>query len=247
MSAVSKPRSSNIAFSLLTLYLSVLARHPLIVKACTSGALNFIQEELAQRISGLRAYENAKRRLRAASNVNAAGGEDNNTSNPLLRALFKVIDKRVLQMSLYGLLVAGPLNHFLYNILFRVFARFPKNKKTTFAQLLAQNLVISPILNSIFISAMAVINGTRSPRDIAHLIRTRLLGMMKVSWVVFPSVQLIANKFLPPLVWVPFFNLVAFTFGTYMNTLNKTRLLRQKVMDDKKEEEEEEEKGQTDQ
>ncbi|KAJ1911927.1 hypothetical protein H4219_005786 [Mycoemilia scoparia] len=226
MSVVSKVSSKNIPLTLLTLYLSTLAKHPLITKACTSATLYFFQEELAQRVSGFRAYEKEQKKSDCEGCEGKSSVSGKGCISPA-KLLFKIVDKRVLQMSLYGLLVAGPLNHYMYDILIRVFSKFPKTKLTTFFQLLAQNLILSPILNSIFIAAMAVINGTRSPGEVLKLIRTRLLGMMKVSWIVFPSVQLFANKFLPPLVWVPFFNLVAFVFGTYMNTKNKIRLVNQ--------------------
>ncbi|KAJ2338038.1 hypothetical protein GGF43_006968, partial [Coemansia sp. RSA 2618] len=195
---------------------------PLATKACTTATLNFLQEEIAQRSSGMRADETASE-ARAA----AAG-------RPTVKSLIeRVVNKRVLQFSLYGLFVSGPLNHFMYEILNRVFAGRPKNKLNTLLTILAQNIVISPILNSVFLAANAVIAGERSATAVVDTVRARLLGMMKVSWIVFPCVQLFAAKALPPLVWVPFFNLVAFTFGTYFNTQGKIRTLQAKRAQEK--------------
>ncbi|KAJ2290585.1 hypothetical protein IWW55_006090, partial [Coemansia sp. RSA 2706] len=135
--------------------------------------------------------------------------------------------------ALYGLLISGPLNHFLYEILNKVFAGRAKTKLNMFLTILAQNVVISPILNTVFLAANAVIAGERSVERVAAVVKARLLGMMKVSWVVFPCVQLFAAKALPPLVWVPFFNAVAFTFGTYFNTQGKIRALQAKRAQEK--------------
>ncbi|KAJ1838751.1 hypothetical protein LPJ73_006979 [Coemansia sp. RSA 2703] len=225
MAVVSKPASQNLAVVILTAYLSSLARHPLVTKACTTATLNFMQEEIAQRVSGVRADE------RAAEKRASLEG------HPVKKSLIEhVVNKRVLQFSLYGLFISGPLNHFLYEVLNKVFANRPKGKLTTLLSLLAQNLIISPILNSVFLAANAIIAGERSAENVINIVRSRLLGMMKVSWVVFPCVQLFAARFLPPLVWVPFFNAIAFTFGTYFNTQGKIRFLMAKRAEEDKEE-----------
>ncbi|KAJ1828411.1 hypothetical protein LPJ63_001346 [Coemansia sp. RSA 2711] len=213
MAAISKPAGQNLALAVLTAYLSMLARQPLATKACTTATLNFLQEEIAQRCSGMRADE--QRQAKPKSLVE------------------RVVNKRVLQFALYGLLISGPLNHFLYEILNKVFAGRAKTKLNMFLTILAQNVVISPILNTVFLAANAVIAGERSVERVAAVVKARLLGMMKVSWVVFPCVQLFAAKALPPLVWVPFFNAVAFTFGTYFNTQGKIRALQAKRAQEK--------------
>ncbi|KAJ1856502.1 hypothetical protein GGH12_003285 [Coemansia sp. RSA 1822] len=214
----------NLAVTLLTAYLTVLARQPLVTKACTTATLNFLQEEIAQRSSGMRADE-----TRDEARAQAAG-------RPVPKSIIeRVVNKRVLQFALYGLFISGPLNHFMYELLNKVFAGRAKTKLNTVLAIVAQNVIISPILNSVFLAANAVIAGERSVSRVAQTVRSRLLGMMKVSWVVFPCVQLFAAKALPPLVWVPFFNLIAFTFGTYFNTQGKIRTLQAKRAQEKDE------------
>jgi len=44
-----------------------------------------------------------------------------------------------------------------------------------------------------------------------------------VSWCTSPLALLFAQKFLPPHAWVPFFNLVAFVIGTYINAMTKKK------------------------
>lgn len=48
---------------------------------------------------------------------------------------------------------------------------------------------------------------------------------MKVSWITSPICLAFAQKFLPENTWVPFFNLVSFVLGTYINTVTKKKRL----------------------
>lgn len=59
----------------------------------------------------------------------------------------KNIDKRIIQMLLYGLCISGPLSHCLYEIMNKVFAG-KTGPKVKLGQLLFSNLIISPIMNS---------------------------------------------------------------------------------------------------
>ena len=55
---------------------------------------------------------------------------------------------------------------------------------------------------------MAVIAGAKTPAQIQKTVKGALLPIMKMSWIVSPLAMGFAQKFLPPQLWVPFFNLV---------------------------------------
>ncbi|CEI85727.1 Putative Integral membrane protein [Rhizopus microsporus] len=76
---------------------------------------------------------------------------------------------------------------------------------------------------------MAVLAGIRSPAKLKATVKAGLLPMQKVSWVVSPLTLLFAQNFLPPTTWVPFFNLVAFVFGTYINTMVKRKRISEEA------------------
>ena len=57
---------------------------------------------------------------------------------------------------------------------------------------------------------------------------------MRVSWVTSPVALIIAQKYLPPEAWVPFFNLIAFVFATYINTKTKRAMQQRKLQGDGK-------------
>ncbi|KAI8378529.1 hypothetical protein BD560DRAFT_389641 [Blakeslea trispora] len=145
----------------------------------------------------------------------------------------KELDKRVLQMAAYGLFISGPLNHLMYEIMNKIFAG-KVGAKVKIGQLLFSNLVISPVMNSVYLTAMAILAGVRSPVQLKANLKKGLLPMQKVSWTVSPLTIIFAQKFLPPTTWVPFFNLVAFVFGTYINTMVKRKRMKEAEEAEKK-------------
>ncbi|KAG0043617.1 hypothetical protein BGZ83_011204 [Gryganskiella cystojenkinii] len=198
--AVAAPQG-NVATQLLTAYLTELATNPLRTKALTSGTLSGLQEITATKLSGMPKSKNP---------------------NDFIFG----INKRVVQMALYGLLISGPLAHTLFELVTKRFIG-KEGGLWKIAQILSTQLITSPIQNATYILAMALFAGARTSAQIKGAFKTGYLPMMKTSWMISPLSMAIAQKFLPPNVWVPFFNLVAFTFGTYINTSIKKQRLAQ--------------------
>ncbi|KAF9915989.1 hypothetical protein BX616_004908 [Lobosporangium transversale] len=191
------------ASALLAAYLAELAAHPLRTKALTSGTLSGLQEITATKLSGM--------------------PKSKNPDDFILG-----INKRVIQMTLYGLLVSGPLAHTLFELVTKRFIG-KEGAKWKIAQILSTQVITSPIQNATYILAMALFAGARSTAQIKAAFKQGYLPMMKTSWMISPLSMAFAQKFLPPHVWVPFFNFVAFTFGTYVNTtIKKARLAQMK-------------------
>jgi hypothetical protein len=91
---------------------------------------------------------------------------------------------------------------------------------------------VSPIQNTIYLASMAVIAGARTWHQIRATVRAGFMPVMKVTWISSPIALAFAQKFLPEQTWVPFFNIVAFVIGTYINTHTKKKrlaALRKKV------------------
>lgn len=94
-------------------------------------------------------------------------------------------------------------------------------------------LQVAPIQNSVYLACMAVIAGARTWHQVRATVRSGFFTVMKVSWVTSPLALAFAQKFLPEHTWVPFFNIVAFVIGTYINTHTKKKrlaALRRKVI-----------------
>lgn len=131
---------------------------------------------------------------------------------------------RVPKMAAYGALVSAPLGHFLIWILQRVF-RGRTSLRAKILQIIVSNLVVAPIQNSIYLVAMALIAGARTYHQVRATVKVGFWKVMKVSWITSPICLAFAQKFLPDQLWVPFFNLVAFVIGTYINTATKKKRL----------------------
>lgn len=88
------------------------------------------------------------------------------------------------------------------------------------------NLQISPIQNAVYLTSMAVIAGARTFHQIRATVRAGFMPVMKVSWITSPIALAFAQAFLPNEVWVPFFNMVGFVIGTYINAHTKKKRLQ---------------------
>ncbi|KAF9584763.1 hypothetical protein BGW38_005268 [Lunasporangiospora selenospora] len=203
MTGTVAPAQASLASTLLAAYLAQLVANPLRTKALTSGTLSGLQEITATKLSGMPRSKNP---------------------NDFILG----INKRVVQMALYGLLVSGPLAHGLFELVTKRFLG-KEGAKWKIAQIMSTQLITSPIQNATYILAMALFAGARSTAQIKAAFKQGYLNMMKTSWMISPLSMAFAQKFLPPNIWVPFFNLVAFVFGTYVNTsIKKARLAQLK-------------------
>jgi len=131
---------------------------------------------------------------------------------------------RVPKMALYGSFISAPMGHVLITLLQRVFAG-RTSLKAKIMQILASNLIISPIQNSVYLVFMAIIAGARTFHQVRATVRAGFWPVMRVSWITSPICLAFAQKFLPQETWVPFFNLVAFIIGTYINAKTKKKRL----------------------
>ncbi|KAJ3179739.1 hypothetical protein HDU85_004738 [Gaertneriomyces sp. JEL0708] len=154
----------------------------------------------------------------------------------LLAALFSgqpVDGQKAVYMGLYGFTISAPLGHVLYELLNKIFANKPATAIWSVMKLLASNFGIAPLQNAVYLAAMAIIsNPLRPVQAIKHTLGTQFMKVMRMTWIMFPAVQIVAFKYLPQEAWLPFFNLVSFVFGTYINTMTKIAL--RKSDEDKK-------------
>ncbi|EXJ76726.1 uncharacterized protein A1O5_01234 [Cladophialophora psammophila CBS 110553] len=131
---------------------------------------------------------------------------------------------RIPKMAAYGAFISAPMGHVLIGLLQWVFAG-RTSLKAKILQILTSNLVIAPIQNTVYLASMAIIAGARTWHQVRATIRAGFWPVMRVSWITSPLALAFAQKFLPEQTWVPFFNVVAFCIGTYINTHTKKKRL----------------------
>ncbi|KAK2753223.1 hypothetical protein FQN54_007914 [Arachnomyces sp. PD_36] len=134
------------------------------------------------------------------------------------------VSSRVPKMAIYGAFISAPLGHFLVTILQKIFAG-RTSLKAKILQIVVSNLIVSPIQNSVYLTSMAIIAGARTFHQVRATVRAGFMTVMKVSWVTSPLCLAFAQKFLPEEAWVPFFNIVGFIIGTYINAHTKKKRL----------------------
>lgn len=72
---------------------------------------------------------------------------------------------------------------------------------------------------------MALIAGARTFHQVRATVKAGFWPVMKVSWIVSPISLAFAQQFLPETTWVPFFNIIGFVIGTYINAHTKKKRL----------------------
>ncbi|KAE8215235.1 hypothetical protein CF319_g6599 [Tilletia indica] len=201
-----QPKVEN---ALLRAYLTRLQAHPLLTKQQTSALASASGELLATRLSGV---PPAKPTIR----LNGVPGE-------ILKKLDSAgISERVLLMGAYGFFVAAPLGHVLTGALQRAFAG-RTTARDKILQIIAANLITSPINNAVYIASMAFINGARSVDQIVKTVQASFSKVMVTTWITSPLAIAYAQNYLQPELWEPFFVLLKFVMGTYFNTLAKKK------------------------
>ncbi|KAJ2894376.1 hypothetical protein MKZ38_007689 [Zalerion maritima] len=134
------------------------------------------------------------------------------------------LTSRIPKMAAYGALISAPLGHFLIWLLQKAFSG-RTSLKAKILQIFVSNLLIAPIQNTVYLVAMALIAGARTYHQVRATIKVGFWKVMRVSWITSPICLAFAQKFLPEQAWVPFFNVVAFVIGTYINTVTKKKRL----------------------
>ncbi|CAE6410876.1 hypothetical protein RSOLAG1IB_02180 [Rhizoctonia solani AG-1 IB] len=194
---------------LLAAYLQQLNARPLTTKATTSGILSFLQEILASHLA----------------RVPSSLPPKNAPAYSRALAVAK-IDARALKLAIYGFFISAPMNHFFVGLLQRAFAgRTGTGAKI--AQIVVSNLVVAPIQCAVYLGSMAVVNGAKTTDEIIKTVKAGFMKVIRIQWITSPLAMVVAQKFISPELWVPFFNMIQFTMGTFFNTQIKKAKLRQ--------------------
>lgn len=128
--------------------------------------------------------------------------------------------ERVLKMTLFGLLVKGPLGHYLYEVVGKL---FPSSSLAhSIGQLLAVNFFVAPVQTAVYYVGMGAIDG-QDLEGIVRYVRANFWGTMLITWKLFPAIQVGTLKLLPQALWLPWFNLLGFVFGVYCNYAAQAR------------------------
>ncbi|KAL6450785.1 wscA Woronin body membrane protein wscA [Candida maltosa Xu316] len=165
-----------------------------------------------------------------------------------------VFSEKLLKMIIYGSCIATPISHYMYHIINNKLFKGPLSARQKVLQILTSLFTVTPFLSGCFVAWISLINNYQLPKHgfnlcteitrISTIVKNGLsqgyLGVLKSSMVTSSFALVIAQKFIPPELWVVFFNVVYFFLGTYQNTKLKRFQKQQRIK--KQEQEQEEEK-----
>jgi len=188
----------------LVWYLANLAARPILTKSITSGTLSFIQEIAAGYLAGTPPPAIKKTGLPPVDFIKR--------------------NQRAFKLAAYGFFISAPLSHSLMGVLQRAFAG-QTGTRAKVGMIVASNVLVSPVINTVYLSSLSIINEAHSVDDIIKFIKMAIWPIMKLTWISSPLSMAFAQHFLSPEQWVPFFALVSCVLGTWFNTQSKKKYL----------------------
>ncbi|KAL8264685.1 hypothetical protein R6Q59_022815 [Mikania micrantha] len=146
------------------------------------------------------------------------------TSQTITRSSSESYDLiRTCRMAGYGLVILGPMLHFWFNFVSRVLPK--QDLVTTFKKMFIGQTVFGPIMNALFFSVNASLQGESGKEIVARLKRDMLPTMINNA-IYWPLCDFITFRFIPvhlqPLVNNSF-SYVWTIYITYMASLSKAR------------------------
>ncbi|KAI8104481.1 hypothetical protein M9434_003036 [Picochlorum sp. BPE23] len=123
---------------------------------------------------------------------------------------------RFLRMSLYGVLIDGPVGHYFYRFLdTKIYPEAPKSNAAVLGKTAVDQLVWAPIMTCVFLAFLTTLEG--HPESIMEVIQRKLAPIFLANLTVWPVAHLINFRFVPPEQRILFNNIVAIAWTTYLS------------------------------
>ncbi|EGG21327.1 pmp22 family protein [Cavenderia fasciculata] len=177
-------------------YIRALDRFPLIVKSLTTGTLMGTGDVMAQSIEYYRYGEKTKKKS------------------------FEWDIGRTMTMSGVGLCFSGPVLHFWYRKLDRVFKG--EGKIVVAKKLACDQLLFAPCVISVFMGIMDTLNH-KSPNSILPRIKRDLPPALLVNWSLWPLAQTVTFSVIPPHLRVLFVSIVSVFWNIFLSQLGNKK------------------------
>ncbi|KAM0755253.1 hypothetical protein T439DRAFT_353191 [Meredithblackwellia eburnea MCA 4105] len=203
----------NALAQVLAAYSRNIESRPILTKSLTSATLYFISERVAAAV----AYKG-----REAGAESKKNGKRTGPSDVLAKSWRK--NEQAVKLAAYGALLAAPIDHYLYNLLDKVFEG-KTSKRWKVAMIAASNLTILPLQNAIYLAVMTIIDGGRSRAAIFGTLKENFLPVMQLTSIISTLSMVIAQGFVPVDLWVPFFTVIAACVDTVVNIQTKQAAL----------------------
>lgn len=125
---------------------------------------------------------------------------------------------RFLRMSLYGVLIDGPVGHYFYKFLdTRVYPEDPKGTPAVLTKTAIDQLIWAPVMTCVFLAFLTVLEGHPDSSHIMGVIQARLVPIMLANFTVWPLAHLVNFRYVAPEQRILFNNVVAIAWTTYLS------------------------------
>lgn len=131
-------------------------------------------------------------------------------------------NQKLALMTLYGFSISAPSQHYLFNAMERVAARYSVKSAIVF-KLLVTNLLISPITITMYLIALCLSTGSNRKQALT-IAAGRIHRLVLLNCLAFPLFQILIFRFAKPKYYLPLFNLVGFVAGTVANIKSRRSL-----------------------
>jgi hypothetical protein len=123
---------------------------------------------------------------------------------------------RFLRMSLYGLLVDGPVGHYFYQFLdTKIYPEDPKGTRAVLTKTAIDQMIWAPVMTVVFLVFLTTLEG--HPESAFDVVQAKLVPIMLANFGVWPLAHLINFRFVPPEQRILFNNVVAIAWTTYLS------------------------------
>ena len=123
---------------------------------------------------------------------------------------------RFLRMSLYGVLIDGPIGHYFYQFLdTKIYPEDPKCTKAVLTKTSVDQLIWAPVMTVVFLTFLTTLEGR--PEAALDVVHQKLVPILIANFSVWPIAHLINFRFVPPEQRILFNNIVAIAWTTYLS------------------------------
>ena len=123
---------------------------------------------------------------------------------------------RCVRLSLYGVMIDGPIGHFFYKFLdTRIKPDDPKGAQAVLTKTAIDQLIWAPAMTVVFLAFLTTLEG--HPEAIWSVVQAKLVPIYLANLGVWPLWHIINFRYVPPEQRILFNNIVAIAWTTYLS------------------------------
>jgi len=196
-------RPAAAAVGAWTWYKSILVAQPLVTKSLTSGCIMSVSDVLCQEV---------------VSNA-----------NPVDERPSKLDSTRILHVAITGCLWSGPITHYWYNVLEKMYAIIAKaaNIQSSAVELVVKLILDSTIFSSVtitgYFAVRSILEGT-GLKGVSNKLKTRFVSTLFGAWRFWPLANAVNFWCVPMQFRVLYMNVLSLFWTGWLSYVNSQKI-----------------------